>query len=158
VGDQAVKQNHRGNVLLDGSKKLGWKAKVAPHNSGGDEHSCGLCHFGCGSGQKQGPAVSWLPAAHKAGAEFLEGFKVDTITFEPFATSQQRATGVKGKWTSRGKDGTVGGEGAVTREVVVKAKRTVISCGSLRSPLLLKNSGLSVSLAPSGSGQDNSSC
>ncbi|KAK7959070.1 GMC oxidoreductase [Apiospora aurea] len=79
-------------------------AKVTPHNSGGRDHHCGHCHLGCGSGGKQGPAASWLPAAARAGAEFVEGFEVERIDFEDFA-SGKKAAGVSGKWVSRDADG-----------------------------------------------------
>jgi choline dehydrogenase-like flavoprotein len=40
VSDQGVRQTHRGQVLLDGSKKLGYHASPLPQNSGGREHWC----------------------------------------------------------------------------------------------------------------------
>lgn len=145
VSDKHVRQNHRGQALLDGAAKLGWKAKVTPHNSGGRDHHCGHCHLGCGSGGKQGPAVSWLPAAAKAGAEFVEGFEVDRIDFEDFA-SGKKASGVTGTWVSRDANG--GNSGPLhereVREVVIKAKRVIVAGGTLSSPFLLQRSGLGV--------------
>lgn len=132
-------QSQRGQALLDGARKLGWEARPTPQNCGGREHPCGHCHLGCGSGNKQGPAVSWLPDAARNGAEFIEGFKVERVLFEG-----KKAAGVVGTWTSRDKNGgTIGPEAErVTREVVIKAKRVIVSSGSLQSPLLLKRSGL----------------
>ncbi|KAI1841489.1 hypothetical protein JX266_012329 [Neoarthrinium moseri] len=143
VSDSAVRQNHRGQVLLDGAEKLGWKAKVTPHNSANKDHHCGHCHLGCGSAGKQGPAVSWLPAAARAGAEFIEGFQVERVTFDTFA-SGKKASGVVGKWISRDQEGGLTGSVTerVSRDVVIKAKRVVVSCGTLWSPVVLKNSGL----------------
>ncbi|KAJ1324628.1 long-chain-alcohol oxidase [Microdochium nivale] len=143
VGEAAVRQNHRGQCLLDGCEKLGYKAKVTPHNSGGKDHHCGHCHLGCGSSGKQGPAVSWLPAAARAGAEFVEGFTVDKVTFDDFA-SGKKATGVVGRWVSRDRDGGLNGplSGRTTRDVVIKAKRVVVSAGTLWSPVILRKSGL----------------
>lgn len=145
VGDAGLRQSHRGQALLDGARRLGWDAKPAPQNTGGNDHDCGHCHLGCGSAGKQGPAVSWLPAASRAGAKFLEGFMVDRVLFDE-ASGRKRATGVVGRWTSRDSDGRVIGlaEGRVTREVVLKAKKVIISAGSLWSPLILKKSGLKV--------------
>lgn len=145
VSDTHVRQSHRGQVLLDGARKLGWAAKVTPHNSGGKDHHCGHCHLGCGSGQKQGPAVSWLPAAARAGAEFIEGFQVDRIDFEDFA-SGKKATGISGTWMSRDANGTTSGplSERYTRDVVVRAKRVIVSGGTVSSPVLLKKSGLAV--------------
>ncbi|KAK0621354.1 hypothetical protein B0T17DRAFT_533772 [Bombardia bombarda] len=147
VSDASVRQSHRGRVLLDGSRKLGWHAKACPQNSGGGEHWCGHCHLGCGSGEKQGPAVSWLPAAAKKGARFVEGFAVDKVLWDDGTSSSsgvKRATGIVGTWTSRNASGGVGGrvEDRRTRKVVVHAKKVIISSGSLNSPLVLMRSGL----------------
>ncbi|KAI1498361.1 long chain fatty alcohol oxidase [Biscogniauxia marginata] len=158
VSDAAVRQNHRGQALLDGAARLGLRATATPHNSGGRDHHCGHCHFGCGSGAKQGPAVSWLPAAAHAGAEFVEGFHVDRVTFDDEGSGaaaaaggwgsktkkMKRATGIVGKWVSRDQDGGLGSSPGerVTRDIVIRAKRVVVSCGTLWSPVLLRKSGL----------------
>ncbi|KAH6652428.1 GMC oxidoreductase [Truncatella angustata] len=143
VSDATVRQSHRGQILLDGAQKLGWKAKVTPHNSGNKDHHCGHCHLGCGSAGKQGPAVSWLPAAGRAGAEFIEGFQVENVTFDHFA-SGKRASGVVGKWISRDSDGGLsGGLGQrIVRDVIIRAKKVIVSGGSIWSPVILKKSGL----------------
>ncbi|KAI0593274.1 long chain fatty alcohol oxidase [Biscogniauxia sp. FL1348] len=161
VSAASVRQNHRGRALLEGAARLGLDARPTPHNSGGDDtvHECGHCHLGCGSSGKQGPAVSWLPAAARAGAEFIEGFQVERVVFDDDddayvgktkkdrkkkGKNKRRATGVVGTWVSRDKDGGVRGgpEERVTRNVVVRAKRVVVACGTLRSPILLMKSGL----------------
>lgn len=149
VGTEQVVQSHRGKVLMDGARRLGWRADVCPQNSGGKEHSCGHCTLGCGSGEKQGPATCWLPDASAAGAEFIEGFVVDKVSFEDDEEGRKRATGVIGTWTSRDVQGGVSGpiEGRIVREVAIKAKRVIVACGALRSPLLLMGSGLMVSSA-----------
>ncbi|KAK8063012.1 GMC oxidoreductase [Apiospora hydei] len=120
------------HVLLDGAAKLGWRAKVTPHNSGRGDHHCGHCHLGCGSGAKQGPAVSWLPAAARAGAEFVEGFEVERIDFENFA-SGKKASGVSGNGPLHER---------TVREVKIRAKRVIVAGGTFSSPLLLQRSGL----------------
>ncbi|KXJ86963.1 GMC oxidoreductase [Microdochium bolleyi] len=144
VSDASVRQNHRSQCLLDGCEKLGYKAKVTPHNSGNEDHFCGHCHLGCGSSGKKGPAVSWLPAAAKAGAQFIEGLTVDKVTFDDFA-SGKKATGIVGKWVSRDREGGLNGplSQRTTRDVVIKAKRVIVSAGTLWSPVILRKSGLS---------------
>ncbi|KAK6585594.1 hypothetical protein PZA11_002321 [Diplocarpon coronariae] len=175
-----VRHNHANRVLLEGARKLGYHAKAVPQNTGGAEHYCGHCTLGCGSGQKQGPVVSWLPDAAKAGAEFAEGFTVDHVLFDE-ADGVKKAVGVKGKvctdlhlrpkfleildirrgretpesgnlqimltrrkWVSRNSHGGVDGplSGKTVRQVTVRARRVIISCGSLWSPIILLNSGL----------------
>lgn len=147
VATEPVVQSHRGQVLLGGSRKLGWKAGVCPQNSGGKEHSCGHCTMGCGSGDKKGPTQSWLPDAARAGAEFIEGYTVDRVLFEE-VSGNRKATGVVGTWVSRDTHGGPGGpmDERISRQVVVKAKRVIVACNALFSPLLLMKSGLTVRL------------
>ena len=143
VGTDEIVHNKRAQFLMDGSRKLGWHAGPAPQNTGGERHDCGRCHLGCPSSGKKGTTVSWLPAAGDAGAEFIEGFEVEKVLFDETSGSK-RATGVRGKWTSRDSDGGVDGplEKRTTRDVIVKAKRVILSAGSLQSPMVLMRSGL----------------
>lgn len=146
VSPDHVRHNHGNEVLLEGSRKLGYEAKTVPQNTGGKEHYCGHCSNGCGSAEKQGPVVSWLPDAAKAGAEFIEGFKIDHVIFEE-ADGKKKAVGVKGTWTSRNSQGGIDGplSDRTVREAIVKAKKVIISTGTLWTPVILKNSGLTVS-------------
>ncbi|KAK6079302.1 Long-chain-alcohol oxidase FAO2-like protein 2 [Seiridium cupressi] len=143
VSDKYVRHNHGGKVIIDGSRKLGWKAKVCPQNTGADDHYCGWCHFGCGSSGKKGPAVSWLPAASKSGAQFIEGLDVSEVLFDE-STGLRRATGIVGTWTSRGERGDLSVPVAdrVKRSVRIRAKKVIVAAGALQSPLLLLRSGL----------------
>ncbi|XMA08295.1 hypothetical protein WAI453_001086 [Rhynchosporium graminicola] len=138
-----IRHNHGNRVLLEGSRKLGYHAKAVRQNTGGAEHYCGHCTLGCGAGEKQGPVVSWLPDAAKAGAEFIEGFTVDRVLFDE-SSGVKIAAGVKGKWVSRNTNGGVEGpiSGRIVREVEIRAKKVILSCGSLWSPLVLLKSGL----------------
>lgn len=140
----AIRQNPRNQAVLDGIQKLGWKGGVVEQNTGGKEHYCGQCHLGCGSGEKRGPSVAWLPAAGDAGAEFMEGFAVDRVLF---AEDGVTAVGVEGKWTSRDENGGVHAHEntRVQRRVVIKAKKVIISGGSMWSPVILAKSGIKVS-------------
>ncbi|KAI4859346.1 long-chain fatty alcohol dehydrogenase [Hypoxylon rubiginosum] len=133
VNSSSLSHNFANRVLLEGSSKLGWKAETIPQNIRGAGHNCGSrCGFGCSGAQKQGPAVSWLPAAGKAGARFMEGLEVSKILFDD-TDGRKRATGLLGTWRSR--------EGA-QRLVRVKAKKVIISAGTVNSPLILLRSGL----------------
>jgi GMC oxidoreductase len=145
VSADHIRHNHSNEVLMEGARKLGYSYKAAPQNTGGKEHFCGHCALGCGSAQKQGPAVSWLPDAAKAGAKFIEGFEVDHVIFKEIAGARV-AVGVKGTWTSRNSMGGVDGPVCekVTRQVTIKAKRVIVSAGSLWSPIILQKSGLTV--------------
>ena len=146
VSADHIKHNHRNEILLEGARKLGYSAKAVPQNTAGKEHFCGHCGLGCGPAEKQGPAVSWLPDAGIAGAKFMEGFEVEKVLFDE-SSHTKKAIGVKGIWTSRNSRGGVDGplSGRVVKEVTVKAKKVIVSCGTIRSPIVLMNSGLKVS-------------
>lgn len=134
--------NHGNAILLEGARKLGWSAKKVPQNTGQCAHADGHCALGCSTGEKNGPMNGWYPDAAKHGAKFAEGFKVKKVLFDE--SGRRKAVGVVGTWTSRGKDGNVDGpdEDKIVRDVVVKAKKVIVSSGTLWSPVILKNSGL----------------
>ncbi|KAI0008506.1 GMC oxidoreductase-domain-containing protein [Xylariaceae sp. FL0662B] len=157
VNTTQIRHNHGNTVLLEGAKKLGWKAQLCPQNTRGAEHCCGHCGYGCRSAEKQGPAASWLPAAGKAGARFIEGLDVSEILFDDRVAKQ--ATGVIGTWTARDADGNVHTprEQRQQRRIYVEAKEVIVACGTLNTPLLLQRSnfrnphiGRNLHLHPSG--------
>lgn len=137
--------NHGNQILLDGADKLGWLAKKVPQNTGRSEHHDGHCALGCSTGDKKGPVHGWFPDAARAGAKFMEGAKVQRVLFD--AKNKKRAIGVEGTWTSRGRNGELDGreEDKIVRKFRVKARKVIVSGGTLWSPVLLKNSGLTVS-------------
>ena len=141
VSVQHIEHNKANRILLEGSRKLGYSAKVVPQNTGGTTHYCGYCTTGCPSGEKQGPVVSFLPDAERSGAKFIEGFQAEEVMFEDI-TGERLATGVKGIWRSRDSHGGVSGHDRTSRRVVIKAKRVIVSAGTLQTPLLLMRSGL----------------
>ena len=136
-----VEHNFNNKTLMEGARKLGYSHKVVPQNTSGQKHYCGYCTLGCGSVEKQGPVVSFLPDASRAGARFIEGFEADKILMKK-VNGKKIATGVMGHWTSRDGKGGVDGNDRTTREVIINAKRVIVSAGTLQSPLLLLRSGL----------------
>ncbi|KAL6706026.1 hypothetical protein ACN47E_006128 [Coniothyrium glycines] len=142
VSTEFIDQNRTNQILLEGARKLGWSHKIVPQNTGGTRHWCGHCTFGCGSCEKQGPAVSYLPDAALAGAKFMEGFHAEKVIFETNKAGKKVATGILGTWTSRDIHGGVNGPSTTIRKVLIKAKRVIISAGTMQSPLLLLRSGL----------------
>lgn len=141
VSTKFVEHNINNSTLSEGARKLGYSHKMVPQNTGGKKHYCGYCTMGCGAAEKQGPVVSFLPDAENAGAQFIEGFDAQKVLFEDI-NGQKTATGVKGRWVSRDTSGGVQGNDCTTREVIIKAKRVIVSGGTLQSPLLLLRSGL----------------
>lgn len=74
----------------------------------------------------------------------IEGFKVDKVIFDQ--DNSTKAIGVQGLWTARNDSGEFGRpEGCVTREIIIRAKKVIVSSGTLWSPIILQNSGLRVS-------------
>lgn len=144
---EGTEHNFGNAALMEGARRLGWSAKYLPQNTGGCEHQDGYCAFGCATGEKKGPVNGWFPDAARNGARFVEGFKVEKVLFDEKAKTK-RAVGVVGTWTSRGKDGRLDGpdDEKVVRQVIVRAKKVIISGGTLWSPVILKNSGLKVSI------------
>jgi len=130
---KGIQHNFANRMLLEGSRRLGYEAKEVPQNTGGKEHYCGYCTYGCASATKNGPAVCFFPAAAKAGAKFVEGFDARQIEFEDLG-GKKTAVGIKGFWADQSTE--------KQREITVKAKKVIVCAGTLHSPLLLKRSGL----------------
>ncbi|KAF3034157.1 hypothetical protein E8E12_004598 [Didymella heteroderae] len=141
VSADYIEQNRANAMLLEGARKLGYSHKVVPQNTGGAQHRCGHCTFGCGSCEKQGPVISFLPDAARAGAQFIEGFHAERVVFKTIG-GKKVATGLVGSWTSRDINGGVAGEPLTRRKVIIKAKRVIVSAGTMQSPLLLLRSKL----------------
>ncbi|KAJ5671323.1 hypothetical protein N7507_000450 [Penicillium longicatenatum] len=141
VNTEHVKHNRQNNVILEGARKLGYAAKTVPQNTGNSEHYCGTCTMGCASALKKGPTETFLADAARAGATFIEGFRADKVLFDN-KKSGKVAIGVEGTWKSRDQYLGLSGSGATQRKVIIKAKKVVVSSGTLQSPLLLLRSGL----------------
>jgi hypothetical protein len=141
VNEDQVEHNRQNRVILDGARKLGYAAKTVPQNTGHGKHYCGYCTLGCASGGKKGPTESFLMDAAQAGAKFMEGFCAEKVLFTN-VKGRKVASGVKGTWKSRDSYLGLGGAQAVERKVIIKAKKVIVSAGTLQSPLLLLRSGL----------------
>ncbi|KAJ5746850.1 uncharacterized protein N7511_008546 [Penicillium nucicola] len=141
VNTENVQHNQQNNVILEGARKLGYAANTVPQNTGHGEHYCGYCTLGCHSTGKKGPTESFLADAAQAGATFMEGFQADKVLFTK-VNNKQVASGVEGVWKSRDFYLGLSGPGVVQRRIIIKAKKVVVSAGTLQSPLLLLRSGL----------------
>ena len=141
VSIKYIDHNKNNQILAEGARKLGYSCKEVPQNTGGNQHYCGYCTLGCGAVEKQGPVVSFMPDAERAGAQFAEGFEAHKVLFKEI-NGKKTATGIEGTWISRDSNGGVSGDDQTTRKVIIKSKRVIVSGGSLQSPLLLLRSGL----------------
>jgi len=117
---------HNGNnsALQRGAKSLVWPQSEIPRNASSCEDGCGYCGFGCAYGNKRSTAQTYLLDAAAAGAAIVAGAHVDRVIIE-----NGRAGGVEATLA----DG---------RRLRVRASTIVVSAGSLRSPGLLRRSGV----------------
>jgi choline dehydrogenase-like flavoprotein len=114
-------------LLARGAEALGWSVEPIRRNQ---RHCAGTnnCPWGCPSGGKQSVLVSYIPAAIRAGAEFVCGARVDEIV-----TDGRRAVGVAGRFAH-----PASGEAGPAFEV--RARCVVLACGAIQTPhLLLRN-------------------
>ena len=73
-------ENHnlQNRIILDGAKKLGYRAKATGRNTR-DCAKIGACGFGCPIGAKMSVNVTYIPDAVKAGATIFSEFRADKI-------------------------------------------------------------------------------
>jgi choline dehydrogenase-like flavoprotein len=117
--------------MKEGAETLGWSFETIVRNTDPEKYSpemAGYLGFGDQSGSKQSADRTWLADAQEHEARFLTHCRATRVL-----TEGGRAAGVAAVWQPPE------GGGA---EVVVKAPRVVVACGSLESPALLARSGI----------------
>ena len=120
----------RGAVLFaEGMARGGHATHPMRRNTHGCEGE-GRCNFGCPHGAKKSVDQSHLPRALAAGAELYADALVERIRFEG-----DRAVGVEGFILDNPR--------AKRRlRLRVRARRVVVACGGMHSPVLLARSGV----------------
>ncbi|ORZ06240.1 hypothetical protein BCR42DRAFT_397886 [Absidia repens] len=111
-------------ILMEGCKNLGYHHEKIAQNSGGHPHECHWCLAGCRDGIKNGSMNTWLRDAVDHGAHVMVDQRVDRVVIDP--TSHQ-ASGV----ILASNNGSP-----------IRARRVVVSAGTLHSPGILQRSGL----------------
>jgi choline dehydrogenase-like flavoprotein len=132
----AYRHNPQNQTLLDAAQRLGWRVEDIPMNLrfpadlSPDEawQATGFSSIGDAYGIKQGTHETFLRDAARHGARLLVDAKIDRITHE-----RGHATGAEGH--VRRADGS-------RVAIRIRAKRVVVSAGSLHTPVLLLRSGL----------------
>ena len=117
-------------VIARGCDALGYEHKPLRRNAPECDGQ-GVCCFGCPTDAKRSTNVSYVPLALKAGAALFTGLRAERVMVDG-----GRAIGVVA--TGR----LPGGE---RRTLTVRARATVVACGSLLTPLLLEASGVGTS-------------
>lgn len=147
VSDEHLKHNKANNILVNSSKKLGYPIARIPQNTGGYEHSCGFCGYGCTSSEKQGGVITFLRDAAELGCKFFIETSVDRLLFAstssaalPTSLSEiDKFTPTSSRKHCIGalikdKNGTL---------ALIRARQAVIvSAGTINSPAVLMRSGL----------------
>lgn len=132
VQGEIDKENFQNAVLRRGCEKLGYHVDNTPINATPD-HYCGWCNFGCRRGMKQGTSETWLLDAAQAGAVILTRCHAQRILQSAGTRGKsKKAIGVVAKTVVDNED----------RHLFIKARATVVACGTLQTPPLLRRSGL----------------
>ena len=113
-----------GRVIARGCEALGFTQHGPLRRNAPACDGQGVCCFGCPTDAKRSTNVSYIPLALRAGAEVFTGAKVTRVIVDG-----GRAQGV----VARTGDG---------HTLTVRARRVVIACGSLMTPLVLGAQGL----------------
>ncbi|HEY1957485.1 MAG TPA: GMC family oxidoreductase [Polyangiaceae bacterium] len=106
-------------VVARGCDALGYSHRPVDRNAP-DCDGSGICDAGCPTDARRSTNVSYVPAALRAGAELYTGVRAESLVREG-----DRIVGVVGK-TARGK------------KVTVRARASILACGTLVTPLLLQ--------------------
>jgi choline dehydrogenase-like flavoprotein len=117
-------------VIARGCDALGYAHKPLQRNAPECDGQ-GVCCFGCPTDAKRSTNVSYVPMALKAGATLFTGLRAERVLVD-----RGRAVGVVAR--GRAPDGS-------RRTLTVRARASVVSCGSLLTPLLLEASGAGAS-------------
>lgn len=128
-----------GDVTKKGAELLGFReSHYLPRCAPGCDGQ-GMCQFGCPTGAKQSTNFSFLPLALRAGAFLYTGLKITRLL-----TRGREVLGVTG----------VNAQG---HKITIRSRATVIAAGTLNTPMLLKENGVSnswlgknLSIHPSG--------
>jgi long-chain-alcohol oxidase len=119
-------------VLRRGCNELGYMVHDIPCNAPRN-HDCGWCCFGCRHGLKKGTDETWLVDLLKSGnGKILIGCKAIRVVHEDRGHRRRVAAGVLCQYEDGTRDKTF----------LVESKVTVVACGAINTPVLLKKSGL----------------
>ncbi|EPS61567.1 hypothetical protein M569_13229, partial [Genlisea aurea] len=130
IGVQAnvAEEGFNNMVLRKGCDELRIPAETIPRNASSD-HYCGSCCFGCENGGKRGVAETWLMDLVSSG----NGAILPECEAVKIITSKRGGRKHAGGVSFRLKNGEF---------AVVESKITVVSCGAIGTPALLKKSRL----------------
>ncbi|KAL9177224.1 hypothetical protein ABFS82_01G045400 [Erythranthe guttata] len=131
VQSEFKQEGFNSTILRKGCEKLGYPVESIPRNAGPDHH-CGWCNLGCRDGKKKGVSETWLVDLVESGngAILTECEALKVIVDQK--DRKKRACGVSFMF----------GSDEVKEIAVIESKITVVACGAICTPPLLKRSGL----------------
>lgn len=134
VNSNWEKEGFQNLVLRKGCSALGYEVTDVAMNATAAHFSCGMsCCFGCKTGDKKGTCSTWLVDAVAGNARILANCEATEVLWMKnragYCKHPKRAMGVLCR----------GGQGEA---ILVEAKVTVVACGALMTPGLLRDSGL----------------
>jgi choline dehydrogenase-like flavoprotein len=129
VGTRWTTPGARDRILERGCRAMGWHVDAMPRNVTNclEGAECGFCGYGCRHGAKNSTATTYLADAVQRGARVVADCEVERILVE-----RGRAVGVTG----------IARRGVRGHAVTVRARRVVVACGAIYTPVLLARSGL----------------
>lgn len=133
VQSEFIEEGFNNAVLRKGCQELGYPVHNIPRNAPSD-HYCGWCCFGCKDGSKKGTSETWLlDLVNSGNGAILPGCEaVKVLHHRKKGRARNTATGVAFEFEHNGKK----------EMCVLKSKVTVVAGGALRTPTLLRRSGL----------------
>jgi choline dehydrogenase-like flavoprotein len=111
-------------VIARGCDALGYSHMPLKRNAPGCDGS-GVCDFGCPTDARRSTNVSYVPAALSRGANLFTGVRADGVLRE-----NGRVAGIEGTAVASGK------------RVRVRARASILSCGTVMTPIFLARTRL----------------
>lgn len=130
LGVQTVKSDtlsRNTEVFKRGMAALGRKGELMPRNAAGCKGS-GVCCFGCPTGGKKSVEMNYIPMALKNGTKLFVHCRAERLVYDKSKAGGLEATFVHPE--SKKHMGTF----------FVKAKVFIVACGTIHTPVFLKNS------------------
>nr|XP_007156339.1 hypothetical protein PHAVU_003G278200g [Phaseolus vulgaris]ESW28333.1 hypothetical protein PHAVU_003G278200g [Phaseolus vulgaris] len=133
VQSEVEEEGFNNEVLRRGCLEMGYHVCNIPRNASSD-HYCGWCCMGCKDGNKKSTSETWLVDLVKSGngAIIPSCEAIQVLHKKKKGSEKKTARGVAFAIEYKGKKDIC----------VVESKVTIVACGALSTPALLKKSGL----------------
>ncbi len=125
----ATMRSRSTQLFGEGARKLGYELHSMRRNTKGCQ-GWSTCNFGCPEQAKMSVDISYLPRAVEMGARIYSDCLVEKVRIK-----DDRAVGVRGRVLN-------GENGKPQGRLEVRARRVVLACSALYTPVVLKRSGI----------------